>query len=198
MPSSITSSTTDPASSGGVGSSALSTSAPGLVSGGAGAVDGGRPRVPEARRAAGRESGSGRLDNGHGAGPTTAAEGGGLVICAKNVRTPDDRDLGSQRQWRAVDALGMRFPSPEMVQSAAALFDKAQPWASDRGRLGTKPESGRFRITVGPGVIRLGWTNPVQKPASEPDKDTNSTRPTGSTALITCLARLPGLILVPS
>ncbi|WP_100492681.1 rolling circle replication-associated protein [Mycobacteroides abscessus] len=160
MPSSIAFSTTaEPLA--GVGSSALSASVSGLGCGGAGAVDGGRPRVPEARRAAGHESGSGRLDNGHGSGPTTAAEGGGLVICAKNVRTPADEVSGA-REWRAVDALGMRFPSPEMVQSAAALFDKAVPWAADRDRLGTEPESGRFRITVGPGVIRLGWTNPVR------------------------------------
>jgi hypothetical protein len=60
----------------------------------------------------------------------------------------------------------MRFPSPEMVASAAALFDRAVPWAADRDRLGTEPESGRFRITVGPGVIRLGWTNPVRKEKS--------------------------------
>ncbi|UQX10651.1 rolling circle replication-associated protein [Candidatus Mycobacterium methanotrophicum] len=30
------------------------------------------------------------------------------------------------------------------------------------GRRGTEPESGRFRINVGPGVVRLGWTNPVR------------------------------------
>nr|WP_074355099.1 hypothetical protein [Mycobacteroides abscessus] len=57
----------------------------------------------------------------------------------------------------------MRFPSPEMVAEAAAMFDRAVPWASGRDRLGIEPESGRFRITVGPGVIRLGWTNPVRK-----------------------------------
>jgi hypothetical protein len=45
-------------------------------------VDGGRPRAPEAVKAAGRESGSGRPDDGHGAGPTHA-NAGGLVICAK-------------------------------------------------------------------------------------------------------------------
>ncbi|MBN7559491.1 hypothetical protein I3U83_09075 [Mycobacteroides abscessus subsp. abscessus] len=56
----------------------------------------------------------------------------------------------------------MRFPSPEHVKSAAALFDPAAPWAADRDRLDDEPESGRFRITVGPGVIRLGWTNPVR------------------------------------
>ncbi|BAX96090.1 hypothetical protein MSTE_00755 [Mycobacteroides stephanolepidis] len=116
--------------------------------------------MPEARRAAGRESGSDRLYDGHGAGRTTTA-GGGLVICAKNVRTPDEQDSG-EREWRAADALGLRFPSPEMVASAAALFDRALPWASGRDRQGCESESGRFRITVGPGVIRLGWTNPVR------------------------------------
>ncbi|AKC41104.1 Uncharacterised protein [Mycolicibacterium phlei] len=162
MPFSIASSTAATEHLAGVRSSASSTSTSGSVCGGAGAVDGGKPRAPEARRAAGRESGSGRLDNGHGAGHTTAAEGCGLVICAKNVRTPDE-EVSEPRKWRAVDALGMRFPSPEMVASAAALFDKAVPWATDRGRLSAEPESGRFRITVGPGVIRLGWTNPVRK-----------------------------------
>ncbi|MCH9736300.1 MAG: hypothetical protein K0U78_17395 [Actinomycetia bacterium] len=63
---------------------------------------------------------------------------------------------------RAIDALGLRFPSPEMVTAAAALFEPAAPWASGPGRRGTEPESGRFRITVGPGVVRLGWTNPVR------------------------------------
>nr|WP_230981527.1 hypothetical protein [Mycobacterium malmoense] len=47
------------------------------------------------------------------------------------------------------------------MASAAALFDRAQPWACGRDRLGVEPESGRFRITVGPGVVRLGWTRPV-------------------------------------
>ncbi|CPT93744.1 Uncharacterised protein [Mycobacteroides abscessus] len=80
----------------------------------------------------------------------------------QNVRTPDDGGLRRQAEWRAVDALGMRFPSPQQVASAAALFDKALSWAADRDRQGCEPESGRFRITVGPGVIRLGWTNPVR------------------------------------
>ncbi|WP_234801148.1 rolling circle replication-associated protein [Mycobacteroides abscessus] len=161
MPYRIASSTTATEPLAGVGSSARSVSASGPGCGEAEAVDGGRPRVPKAVKAAGHGSGSGRLDNGHGAGHTTAASGG-LVICAKNVRTPAD-EVSGDRQWRAVDALGMRFPSPEMVASAAALFDQALPWAADRGRRGVEPESGRFRITVGPGVIRLGWTNPVRK-----------------------------------
>ncbi len=62
----------------------------------------------------------------------------------------------------AEDAVGLRFPRPDLVAAAAALFDGAQPWAHGRDRLDAEPESGRFRITVGPGVVRLGWTNPVR------------------------------------
>jgi hypothetical protein len=49
----------------------------------AAAGDGGRPRAPEAVKAAGRESG--RPNDGHGAGPCQPT-GAGLVICAKSVR----------------------------------------------------------------------------------------------------------------
>jgi hypothetical protein len=63
---------------------------------------------------------------------------------------------------RAVDALGLRFPSPEMVTTAAALFEPAAPWACGPEHRGAESESGRFRITVGPGVVRLGWTTPVR------------------------------------
>jgi hypothetical protein len=44
----------------------------------------------------------------------------GLVICAKNVRAPlaDGINTG---ELRAIDAMGPRFPSPEMVTAAAAL-----------------------------------------------------------------------------
>ncbi|MCH9668707.1 MAG: hypothetical protein K0U80_12735 [Actinomycetia bacterium] len=56
----------------------------------------------------------------------------------------------------------MRFPRPDLVASAASLFEPAEPWAQGRGRLGEEPESGRFRITIGPGVVRLGWTRPAR------------------------------------
>jgi hypothetical protein len=49
-----------------------------------------------------------------------------------------------------------------MVTAAAALFEPAAPWARGPGRRGVEPESGRFRISIGPGVVRLGWTNPVR------------------------------------
>lgn len=62
----------------------------------------------------------------------------------------------------AADALGLRFPSPDLVASAGAPFESAGPWAHGRDRVSVGPESGRFRITVGPGVVRLGWTNPVR------------------------------------
>ena len=125
----------------------------------AGAADAGRPRVPEAAKAAGRESGSGRSDGGSGVGRVPAGTNG-LVICAKSVR--DTVDDGVDAELSAADALGLRFPSPDLVASAAALFERAQPWAHGRDRLGVEPESGQFRITIGPGVVRLGWTNPVR------------------------------------
>jgi len=128
--------------------------------GSAGAPLGGRSRAPEAAQAGGRESDSGRPDAQRGTG-LKPASGGGLVICAKSVRDPllDGTATGD---LRAVDALGLRFPSPELVAAAAALFEQAEPWATGHQRRGTEPESGRFRITVGPGVVRLGWTNPVR------------------------------------
>ena len=71
-------------------------------------------------------------------------------------------DASAAGGLRAIDALGLRFPSPEMVTAAAALFEPAAPWASGPDRRGAEPESGRFRIAVGPGVVRLSWTNPVR------------------------------------
>jgi hypothetical protein len=124
-----------------------------------GAADAGRPRAPEAAKAAGRESGSGRSDGGSGVGRVPAGTTG-LVIYAKSVR--DAVEGGVDAELLAADALGLRFPRPDLVASAAALFERVQPWAHGRDRLGEEPESGRFRITVGPGVVRLGWTNPVR------------------------------------
>lgn len=108
------------------------------------------------RQAAGRDS---RPGGGSGVGRVPAGTPG-LVICPKSVR--DDAESGDDAVWSASDALRLRFPSPEMVASAAALFEPAPPWADGSDRLGVEPESGRFRITVGPGVIRLSWTNPVR------------------------------------
>jgi hypothetical protein len=72
-----------------------------------GAVDAGRPRVPEAVKAAGRESGSGRSDGGSGVGRVPDGTNG-LVKCAKSVRdTAEGVDA-----VQAADALGLRFPSP--------------------------------------------------------------------------------------
>jgi hypothetical protein len=109
----------------------------------------GRQAVGRASRPGGR-SGVGRVPAGTS----------GLVICAKSVR--DDAEGGVDAELSAADALGLRFPRPEMVASTAALFDPAAPWACGPGRRGTEPESGRFRITVGPGVVRLSWINPVR------------------------------------
>ncbi|SKE39685.1 Uncharacterised protein [Mycobacteroides abscessus subsp. massiliense] len=147
---------TTPSTNGATSASEQSTC--GLGSAGA-SVDG-RSRAPEAARPqGGRAPAFGRTSTeAPGLNPATA---GGLVICAKNVREPVD-DETATGELRAIDALGLRFPSPEMVTAAAALFKPASGWAHGRGRRGTEPESGQFRITIGPGVVRLGWTNPVR------------------------------------
>ncbi|WP_202910282.1 rolling circle replication-associated protein [Mycobacteroides abscessus] len=133
---------------------------PSLGHGSAGASVDGRSRAPEAVRPQGaRATVVGRTSTeALGLNPAAA---GGLVICAENVRG-SVRDGISTGELRAIDALGLRFPSPEMVTAAAALFEPAPPWASGPGRRGVEPESGRFRIYIGPGVVRLGWTNPVR------------------------------------
>jgi hypothetical protein len=139
--------------------SASASQHPSLRHGSAGASVDGRSRAPEAAQAAGRESDSGRPDVDRGAG-LNPAMAGGLVICAKSVRDGVEGD--ADPELLAADALGLRFPRPDLVHAAAALFELAQPWAHGRGRLGEEPESGRFRITIGPGVVRLSWTNPVR------------------------------------
>lgn len=108
------------------------------------------------RQAAGRDS---RPGGGSGVGRVPAGTPG-LVICPKSVR--EDAESGAGAEWSTADALRLRFPNPEMVASAAALFDRAEPWAIGRDLRGVEPESGRFRITVGPGVVRLSWANPVR------------------------------------
>ena len=128
--------------------------------GSAGAAVDGRSRAPEAARPqGGRAPAVGRTSTAApGLNPAAA---GGLVICAENVREPVGDGIANG-ELRAIDALGLRFPSPEMVAAAAALFEPAPPWARGPERRGVEPESGRFRISVGPGVVRLGWTNPVR------------------------------------
>jgi hypothetical protein len=120
----------------------------------------GRSRAPEAARPQGRRAAAvGRTSTE--APDVDPAAAGGLVICAENVRD-SLADSVATGELRAIDALGLRFPSPEMVTAAAALFEPAEPWACGLGRRGVEPESGRFRISIGPGVVRLGWTNPVR------------------------------------
>lgn len=133
---------------------------PPLGPGSPGASMDGRSRAPEAARPqGGRATAVGRTSTAApGLNPAAA---GGLVICAENVRKSVG-DASAARELRAIDALGLRFPSPEMVTAAAALFEPAAPWACGPARRGVEPESGRFRISIGPGVVRLGWTNPVR------------------------------------
>ena len=140
--------------------SAADTSHPLFGPGSAGASVDGRSRAPEAARPqGGRATAVGRTSTeAPGLDPAAA---GGLVICAENVRDSVDEGTATG-ELRAIDALGLRFPTPEMVTAAAALFESAPPWARGAGRRGAEPESGRFRISIGPGVVRLGWTNPVR------------------------------------
>lgn len=157
MPS-IASSATGPTPS--TGNSASASQHPPSRHSSAGASVDGRSRAPEAARPQGaRATVVGRTST-EAPGLTTAVDGG-LVICAENVRDPALDGIATG-ELRAIDALGLRFPTPEMVTDAAALFEPAAPRASGPGLRRIEPESGRFRITVGPGVVRLGWTNPVR------------------------------------
>jgi hypothetical protein len=143
-----------------LGCSTSASEQPPLRHGVAGVSVDGRSRAPEAARPqGGRATAFGRTWT-EAPGLTPAAVGG-LVICAKNVRESAHDAIGVG-DLRAIDALGLRFPSPEMVTAAAAQFEPAPPWACGPGRRGVEPESGSFRITIGPGVVRLGWTNPVR------------------------------------
>lgn len=140
--------------------SASDTSHPPFDPGSAGASVDGRSRAPEAARPQGGRAPAVGCTSTEAPG-LNPAEAGGLVICAENVRGPVHDGIATG-ELRAIDALGLRFPSPEMVTAAAALFEPAAPWARGPGRRGVEPESGRFRISIGPGVVRLGWTNPVR------------------------------------
>jgi hypothetical protein len=88
----------------------------------AGAADAGSPRAPEAARAAGRESDSGRPDDGRGAGRASTGTHG-LVICVKSVR--DTVEDGAEPKLSAARAVELRFPGPGPVASVAALFERA-------------------------------------------------------------------------
>jgi hypothetical protein len=140
--------------------STFASDGPSSENGSAGGSVDGRSRATEAARPqGGRAPAFGRTSTE--APDLNPAAAGGLVICAENVRE-SVRDGISTGELRAIDALGLRFPTPEMVAAAAALFEPAPPWAHGSGRRGVEPESGRFRISIGPGVVRLGWTNPVR------------------------------------
>lgn len=144
-------------------STAGSTSAPDsppFRHGSAGASVDGRSRAPEAARPQGATATVVGRTSTEAPGLNPAAAGG-LVICAENVRESVG-DSVATGELQALDALGLRFPSAEMVTAAAALFEPAAPWACGPARRGVEPESGRFRISIGPGVVRLGWTNPVR------------------------------------
>jgi hypothetical protein len=125
MPS-IASSVTDSTSSTSWQPAASQQTRCGLAQDLAAAGDGGRPRAPKAVKAAGRESGSGWPHDGHGACPSQATRGG-LVVYAKSVR--DAVEGGVNAELLAADALALRFPRSDLVTSAAALFERAQPWA---------------------------------------------------------------------
>ena len=105
----------------------------------AGASVDGRSRAPEAARPQGGRAPAVGCTSTEAPGLNPAAAGG-LVICAENVRQSVDDGIAAG-ELRAIDALGLRFPSPEMVTAAAALFEPEAPWpvvlgvaASNRNR----------------------------------------------------------------
>jgi hypothetical protein len=92
----------------------------------AAAGDGGRPRAPKAVKAAGRESCSGRSDDGRAQALARPPEVG-LLYVPKVSATPSREAL--IRSCLAADALGLRFPRSNLVASATALFERTQRWA---------------------------------------------------------------------
>jgi len=91
-----------------------------------GVADAGRPRVPEAARAAGRESGSGRSDGGSGVGRVPAGTNG-LVICAKSVR--DTVEGGVDAELSTADALGLHVG--EFLHSSQFSRDVSEEYVND-------------------------------------------------------------------
>ncbi|MDM2495047.1 Uncharacterised protein [Mycobacteroides abscessus subsp. massiliense] len=113
--------------------------------------------VPSARgrQAAGRESEACQERT------TDGQRRDGLVICAKSRRARDREARKSQAEAEAAQfqrRIGLRFPSPEMVSSAAAMFEKSER---------TSAEAARFLIMVSPGVVRLSWRNPAHEKSSD-------------------------------
>src|SRR5690349_18529895 len=89
---------------------------PSFRPGSAGASVDGRSRGPEAARPQGaRATVAGRTSTE--APDLSPAMDGGLVICAENVRDQLADGIATA-ELRAIDALGLRFPSPEMVTAA--------------------------------------------------------------------------------
>jgi hypothetical protein len=73
--------------------------------------------------------------------PDDAPAGPGLVTCAITRRvseSPAQRGDG-----------GRRFPTPELVQAAAGLFDRRPGWDGSEGP--------RPVLTIAPGVVSLSW-----------------------------------------
>ena len=156
-----------------------------------------RPRPPRPQGAAERQWSAGRQP-GTGLKPTTA---GGLVICAKNVRDPvaDRIAIGD---LRAVDAMGLRFPSPESATAAAALFEPAAPWACGPGRRGIEPESGQRSPHQRRPLVSCGSGGPIpsgpKKPPNGPSLITNVTLRMRSCESGTTSPSLPGTVIRPS
>jgi hypothetical protein len=88
------------------------------------------------------------------------AAGQGLVICAITARIsePAGQELeenGLDLDWGLGDLWAPKFPTPELLDAAARLFQARPNWD---GREGQRP-----RIVIAPGVIALERPDPARK-----------------------------------
>ena len=88
--------------------------------------------------------------------------GPGLVLCATTVRPCEELEADAARWARLVEsAWSPAFPSPDLVDVAAGMF------TAQAERIGPVDEGPRWRIHIGPGVVRVGTKDYARRDRAE-------------------------------